>query len=313
MVQEDALVAYIYFLRHERGLTEGTIRTSLSVQRTWEAWLLNHAYPRNWLNATPDDVRGFLSDNFELADQTVGVIRWHIRSIYGWLKREGHAQDSIALGMTARIRAPKSRRPWFVPTPGQINGLLNIPDRSTINGIQDRLMMELLYATGVRANELLTMQIQKVWPKDRKAAVWGKGSKERLVVMNESAADWLSYYLKIVHPRLLRRRRLAAISTKSDGYLFPSCHVPSHLSYSSLQQRLKQYSTEANLPMLTAHSFRRAFATHLYMGGANLRSIQMLLGHSHVSTTSHYTQAVTNHLREIVERHHPRGVNFKAS
>lgn len=303
----EALEAYVFFLRFERGYAENSIRASMSVQRSWEMWLRMHAMVHDWTKATPEDLKEFLRDRSGLADRTIGVIHWHIKSIYAWLQREGHALANLALILAEPARAPRSRIPSFVPTYSQIEQLLNLPDQGTVNGIQDRVMLELLYATGVRSHELLTLQVHTIWTKDRKAIVWGKGRKERLVVMNESAAKWVAYYLRVVHPRLLRRRRLAALPTKGDGSLFPSCQEPGHLSYSSLQQRIKGYALQAGMPLLTAHALRRAFATHLYQGGADLRTIQMLLGHAQLSTTTGYTRVVTNHLREVVERHHPRG------
>lgn len=313
MSSGDMLEAYLFYIRHERGLAFNTIRACLSVQRAWESWLRIHACGRDWLQATAVDLNGFLRDRAHLADQTIGVLRWHLKAIYGWLKREGHALANLALLLSAQTRSPKTSAPWFVPTNAQIDALFRLPDSATVDGIQDRVMLELLYATGVRSHELLSMQVHRVWVSDRRAAVWGKGRKERMVVMSESAAKWVGYYLKIVHPRLLRRRRWSAISTKGDGFLFPSCHTQGHLSYSSLQQRIKGYALQAGMPLLTAHALRRAFATHLYQGGADLRTIQMLLGHAHLTTTTIYTQVVTNHLREVVECHHPRGVHYQST
>ena len=308
----DALEAYLFFLRFERGYAENSIRASMSVQRSWEAWLRKHAVSHDWMQATPESLKGFLHDRAGLADRTNGVTHWHIKSIYAWLQREGHALANPALILTEPARAPRSRTAQFVPTYSQIQRLLDLPDRGTVDGIQDRVMLELLYATGVRSHELLNLQVHTVWPNDRRAIVCGKGRKERLVVMNESAAKWVTYYLRVVHPRLLRRRRLAAIPTRGDRSLFPSCCLPGHLSYSALQKRIKGYAEQAGMPLLTAHTLRRAFATHLYVGGADLRTIQLLLGHAHLATTSHYTRAVTSYLREIIEHHHPRGVHYGA-
>lgn len=308
----EALEAYLFFLRFERGYAENSIRASMSVQRSWETWLRVNALDRDWIQAKPEDLMGFLRDQASLADRTIGVMRWHIRSIYAWLQREGHALANPALVLTAPVRTPGSRTAQFVPTYSQIQRLLDLPDRGTVDGIQDRVMLELLYATGVRSHELLNLQVHTVWPNDRRAIVCGKGRKERLVVMNESAAKWVTYYLRVIHPRLLRRRRLAAIPTRGDRSLFPSSCLPGHLSYSALQKRIKGYAERAGMPLLTAHTLRRAFATHLYVGGADLRTIQLLLGHAHLATTSHYTRAVTSYLREIIEQHHPRGARYQA-
>lgn len=303
----EALEAYIFFLRHERGLAERSIRAAVSVQGSWEAWLRRNAFERNWLQATPGDMNKFLGDRHHLADQTIGVIRWHLKSIYAWLHREGHALANLALNLASLARSPRAKTPWFVPTYEQLQRMMELPDPVSLDGIRDRVMLELLYATGIRSHELLSMQVHSVWPSERRAAVVGKGNKERLVVLNESAAKWLSYYLKVVHPRLLRRRRLAALPSGGDRCVFPSTKAPASLSYGTLRARIKEYALKANMPLLTAHTLRRAFATHLYQGGADLRSIQLLLGHAHLATTTLYTQALTPRLHEIIERHHPRG------
>ena len=303
----QALEAYLFFLQHERGLAPNTIRAATAVQRTWEAWLGDQVIARHWLTATAQDLRGFLEHKVGLADQTIGVIRWHLRSVYGWLYREGLAHSDLSQALAERARSPRRRRALFVPSPIQVSHLLEMPDCSTVSGLQDRMMLEVLYATGVRAHELLAMGVHQVWPDQRKAVVWGKGSKERLVVMNESAAHWLSRYLHVGHPHLMRRRRQAQIGQHGDVRLLPSCCSPGHMSYWTLQQRIKRYADQAGMPLLTPHSLRHAFATHLYQGGADLRSIQLLLGHAHLSTTALYIQALTRHLHDFVEQHHPRG------
>ena len=307
----EMLEAYLFFLRHERGLAENSIRASMSVQRTWETWLRVHAFARNWMQATPEDLRNFLRDRAGLADQTVGVIRWHLKALYGWLQREGHSVGNLALCLNIAARSPRPRNTRFIPTPTQVEKLLNLPSKTSVNGIQDRLMLELLYATGIRAMELLTMKIHGVWPSEKKAVVMGKGGKERIVVMNESAAQWLRLYVKVVHPLLLRRRRPAAIPLRGDQNLFPSTHRPGCLSYTCFKDRVKFYALQAELPLLTAHGLRHAFATHLYQGGADLRTIQILLGHTNLVTTTIYTQALTQHLHQVIEKHHPRGALYE--
>lgn len=309
----EALEAYLFFLRHERGLAGRTIRAAASVQRSWEQSLRENSFGRTWLEATPQDLGSFLQARHHLADTTIGVVRWHLKSLYAWLQREGLALANLSLNLATQARSPRQRSPWFVPSYEQLQRMMELPDTLTLEGIRDRVILELLYATGVRSQELLSMRVHTVWPSERRAAVVGKGNKERLVVMSESAAEWLAYYLKVVHPRLLRRRRLAAIPTKGDQCVFPSTRAPAALSYGTLRLRVKEYAVRANMPLLTAHTLRRAFATHLYQGGADLRTIQILLGHAHLVTTTLYTQVPSPRLHEMIERHHPRGCLYTPS
>ncbi|WP_082876876.1 tyrosine-type recombinase/integrase [Hydrogenophaga crassostreae] len=308
---EQALEAYLFHLRHERGLSASTQIAAAQVQRTWESWLLKNGHRRNWMQATPQDLQGFLQSRSHLSDQTTGVAAWHLRGLYSWLQREGHALANLALSMETQSRSPRSTRVRYIPTPHEIHTLLQLPDQTSVRGIQDRLMLEMLYATGVRAMELLSMETRGVWPRERRASVQGKGGKERLVVMNDNAAKWLQLYLRSVHPMLIRRRRFERLPAKGDKYLFPSIKTEGAMTYSVLRRRVKKYAIEAGIPLLTAHGLRHAFATHLYQGGADLRSIQLLLGHEHLSTTTIYTHTLTQHLKDLVERHHPRGSKYR--
>lgn len=310
MNPSQVLEAYLFHLRHERGLSANSLLATIQAQRTWEAWLQKEAYRRTWMQATPQDLQGFLRSRAHLTDQTNGVTRWHLRSLYQWLQREGHALANLALSLETKARSPRISHLRYIPTPAEVHRMLQLPDKTSLNGIQDRVMLELLYATGVRAIELLTTQLHCVWPSERKAAVQGKGGKERLVVMNDTAAHWLQLYIKGIHPILIRRRRIARLPTQGDRYLFPSVQNAGALTYSVLRRRVKKYAEEAGIPMLTPHGLRHAFATHLYQGGADLRSIQLLLGHENLSTTTIYTQALTNYLKDLIEKHHPRGERF---
>lgn len=306
----QVLEAYLFHLKHERGLSDNSIIAAIQVQRTWEVWLRQEAHNRNWMQAMPQDLQEFLRSRSHLSDQTSNVTRWHLRGLYEWVKREGHSLANLAAALETQARSPRSRHMRFIPTPAQVQHLLQLPDKTTVIGIQDRVMLELLYATGVRAMELLSIQTHCVWPSERRAAVQGKGGKQRLVVMNDTAAHWLKLYLRGVHPILVRRRRNEHLPVQGDHYLFPSVKRPGTLAYNVLRSRVKKYAVEAGIPLLTPHGLRHAFATHLYQGGADLRSIQLLLGHENLSTTSIYTQTLTPYLKDLIERHHPRGMLF---
>ena len=167
--------------------------------------------------------------------------------------------------------------------------------------------MELLYATGLRAAELLSLQVWQV-PTDRLQTraihVVGKGDRERLVVFGERARAWLRYYAVIARPELMMGRGQA-----SQFFVHPrgTSHRMSHDTLSSI---VRKYAAMAEMPLMTPHSFRHAFATHLYEGGADLRTIQMLLGHACLTTTCVYAKTSPDLLRQLLEAHHPRGKNY---
>ncbi|PKO29366.1 MAG: hypothetical protein CVU36_11955 [Betaproteobacteria bacterium HGW-Betaproteobacteria-9] len=306
----DYFDAYIYYLKCERGLSSNTIISATSEQRKWVNWLFNTKARLTWIQAKHEHVQRYLESRMHLSDQSISVTCWHIRSIYSWLNGEGYSDSNIALSLQYSMRTPRPRFSQFVPTRAEVDSLLQIPNIISREGVQDRVMLELLYATGVRASELLTLRLNCVFPKERRAIVQGKGQKERVVVMSESVADWLRLYLKGVHPLLVRRRRASSLPVQGDRYLFPSLRAPGPLTYSVLRRRIKWYASVAGIPLLTAHGLRHAFATHLYQGGADLRSIQLLLGHEHLSTTTLYTRALTDHLKNLIEVHHPRGALY---
>jgi integrase/recombinase XerD len=209
-------------------------------------------------------------------------------------------QNKISADPTLQIATPKL--PRSLPkslTEEDVELLLNAPDVQTPLGMRDRTMLEVLYASGLRVSELVTLKVAQVSLDMGVTRVMGKGSKERLVPLGEEALDWIKRYLADTRPVLL------------DGKLTDDLFV-THLGYGMTRQMfwylIKKHAQAGGLHKpLSPHTLRHAFATHLLNHGADLRVVQMLLGHSDISTTQIYTHVARERLKALHAMHHPRG------
>ena len=181
----------------------------------------------------------------------------------------------------------------------QVNDLLEAPDVKDPLGLRDRAMLELLYATGLRVTELVSLTMENLSLRQGVVRVTGKGDKERLVPMGENAVDWIQTFLDQGRPALL--------GEKSSDVVFPSKRSR-QMTRQTFWHRIKHYAVIAGIDSdkLSPHVLRHAFATHLLNYGADLRVVQMLLGHSDLSTTQIYTHVATERLKQIHQEHHPR-------
>lgn len=199
----------------------------------------------------------------------------------------------------AHIGNPKL--PQYLPgtlSENQVEQLLEAPNISDPIQMRDKAMLELLYATGIRVSELVNLQMHELGLLQGVIRVTGKGGKERLVPMGEEALECIQQYLKVGRPELLKR----PINT-----VFPSNRGQT-MTRQTFWHRIKHYAVVAGIPgKLSPHTLRHAFATHLLNHGADLRVVQMLLGHSDLSTTQIYTHVATQRLQSLVKNHHPRG------
>ena len=181
----------------------------------------------------------------------------------------------------------------------QVQALLNAPDTSTTLGLRDRAMLELLYATGLRVSELVNLKVFDISHSDHVLRTLGKGSKERLVPFGEYAADWLGQYLARARNELLAR------GSSDDLFLSNRGAAMSRVAFWLL---IRKYALQAGITQkLSPHTLRHAFATHLLNHGADLRAVQMLLGHADISTTTIYTHIARERLKTLHAQHHPRG------
>jgi len=220
-----------------------------------------------------------------------------IRRFYRYLIREGRIKDDPS----ARVDMPKLGRPLPKSlTESEVERLLNAPDISSPLGQRDRAMMEVLYSSGLRVSELVRLRMDEINLRQGVLRVIGKGNRERLVPLGEEAQSWLEQYMKTARVELLGPRRVS-------DYVFPT-RRSDHMSRQSFWHAIKRYARLAEIKSpLSPHTLRHAFATHLLNHGADLRAVQMLLGHSDLSTTQIYTHVARERLKELHGKHHPRG------
>ena len=184
---------------------------------------------------------------------------------------------------------------------GQVTALLNAPDVETLLGLRDRSMLELMYASGLRVSEIVSLKTVALGLNEGVVRVVnGKGGKERLVPFGSEAGQWLHRYLADARTPLLEG--------KSSDEVFVGRHTGTGLTRQAFWALIKRYATIANIPVaLSPHTLRHAFATHLLNHGADLRVVQLLLGHADISTTQIYTHVARERLKSIHQQHHPRG------
>ncbi len=218
------------------------------------------------------------------------------RGFYRFLVVSGHRQDNPA----ADLRAPRAWKtlPKFLSA-DEVDRLLASPDTREPRGIRDRALIELFYATGLRVSEMVSLRQQDLNLESGYLTCTGKGRKQRLVPIGDEAAAWLTRYIKEARPVLLKRR--------SSPKLFVNARGGAGLTRVGFWKIVKAYGRHAGLPrMLSPHVLRHSFATHLLERGADLRAIQMMLGHSDLSTTQIYTHILDARLRAVYDKFHPR-------
>ena len=219
-----------------------------------------------------------------------------MRRFYRWATREGR----VARDPTLRLKS--GRKPPRFPkalSEEQVEALLRAPDTDTTLGLRDRAMLELLYATGLRVSELVSLTLPQLSLTEGLVRVLGKGGKERIVPLGEEARSWVQRYLKDARGVILGRRVADAI------FVTRRAHSMSRQMFWML---IKRYSARAAIDApLSPHGLRHAFATHLLNHGADLRVVQLLLGHADISTTQIYTHVARARLKTLHAQHHPRG------
>ena len=220
-----------------------------------------------------------------------------LRALYAWLVRRGERSDDP----TGLLEPP--RLPCSLPkalAESEIDALLAAPDTATPLGLRDRAMLELMYAAGLRVSELVNLPATAVNLRQGALRVMGKGSKERLVPLGEEAQHWLERYLAASRPQLAGKRALAPLFLEANG------EAPTRQQFWHV---VKRHAAAAGIDprRISPHGLRHSFATHLLNRGADLRALQMLLGHASLSTTQIYTLVAREQLKQLHARHHPRG------
>lgn len=250
------------------------------------------------VNVSREQITGYMTQLKErgLAAATIARKLAAIKAFYRFMTAEGYMDANPAEVVEAGTKGIKLPR---VLSEDEVVRLLNQPDITTAEGFRDRTMLEVLYATGMRVSELINLTLERVDLNMKYIIAFGKGSKERIVPLGSVAAEFLQHYFEKVRPKLTHEDRNTNIVFLAFG--------GHELTRQRFWQIIRAYGRKANInKALTPHILRHSFATHLLDNGADLRSVQELLGHSDISTTQIYTHLTNKRLRDIYAKAHPR-------
>jgi len=280
----------------EEGLAANTLaayRRDLTLLADW----LARERGRALVDASETDLREYAVARHAGSAATSANRRLTVfRRFFRWTVREQLRDSDPTLKLDAArqpLRVPKSL------SEAQVEALLAAPDVETPLGLRDRAMLELLYASGLRVSELVLLRTVRVSFSEGTLHVAGKGSKERLVPFGEEARSWIERYM--------REARAAILAGRASDALFVTARG-GPMTRQMFWKRIKAHALAAGIAVpLSPHTLRHAFATHLLNHGADLRTVQMLLGHADISTTTIYTHVARERLKQLHARHHPRG------
>lgn len=296
VADNDLIARFCDALWTEQGLSTNTLSAYRSDLEAVSRWLAQRRL--SLATATRNVLTEYLGACVARGarPRTTARLLSSLRRFYRYLVRE----NLIDADPSELIDSPKVGRP--LPrslTEAQVETLLEAPDTSTLLGLRDRAMLETLYATGLRVSELVGLRLSQLGLAQGVVRVVGKGNKERLVPLGEEAAAWLARYLAEARPVLVQRHLTDAVFATARG---------GPLTRQAFWHNLKRHARDAGIGgALSPHTLRHAFATHLLNHGADLRAVQMLLGHSDLSTTQIYTHVARARLKDLHARHHPRG------
>ncbi|MFH1818883.1 MAG: site-specific tyrosine recombinase XerD [Pseudomonadota bacterium] len=294
----DALIdRFCDHLWLEDGLADLTLAAYRRDLKTFAAWLEKER-ARSLDTVVPGDLEAYLAWRFARRSQPSSAARYSsaLKRFYRYLLRE----NLIASDPTLNLDRPKL--PRALPktlTETDVERLLNSADSDTTPGLRDRAMLETLYATGLRVSELVGLKLTGLNLNDGVLRVTGKGNKDRLVPLGEESVQWLRRYMAEARPQLLEKRLSDAVFVTARG---------AGMTRQAFWHLIKRRALAAGIIRpLSPHTLRHAFATHLLNHGADLRVVQMLLGHSDISTTQIYTHVARERLKQLHAQHHPRG------
>ncbi|HIM58117.1 MAG TPA: site-specific tyrosine recombinase XerD [Gammaproteobacteria bacterium] len=272
------------------GASQNTLSAYQSDLKLFSKWLSN-----DLTHVSNTDINAYFKHR-QLSAATQARILTCLRIFYQYL----NAQQLIDSNPTAKLHHPKQTQklPVFLNI-DEVDQLLSTPNEKTIFGMRDRAMLELLYSCGLRVSELITLEYHNINLGEEYIRIHGKGNKERLLPMGEVAMDYLNIYEQKARPFLLK-------SGQTDHYFLSN--RGSSMSRQNFFYIIKAYAVKAGIDKpLSPHTLRHAFATHLVQQGADLRSVQLMLGHSDISTTQIYTHIQNVQLKSQHTKHHPRG------
>ncbi len=291
-----ALERFLDAIWMERGLSKNTLAAYRADLNSLSRWLTSRG--KMLPEGERSDLLDYIAWRVEMGARPRSTARQlsSFRRFFRYMVREG----VLSVDPTARISMPKVGRPLPKALPEEdVEALLEAPDVKDPLGHRDRTMLEVLYATGLRVTELVSLRLSQININQGVVRIVGKGGRERLIPLGEESIEWLQDF--IAGPRM------EILLERQTDYLFPT-RRGDRMTRQAFWHIIKRYAEKADISSsLSPHTLRHAFATHLLNHGADLRVVQMLLGHSDLSTTQIYTHVARERLKDLHARHHPRG------
>ena len=299
-MSEDSIDAFISALWLEEGLANNTLEAYRRDLNLFAAWL-HQTQSRGIQSTEEQDLREYFAAKHDSTKATSANRRLTVfKRYFRWCLRERFTLVDPTLKLLA------AKQPMRVPktlTEADVEQLLAAPDVATPLGLRDRAMLELMYASGLRVSECVSLKVHNVSLTEHVLRTFGKGSKERIVPFGEHAAHWITKYLKDARPEILKKQLSDDLFVTARG-----SKVGEAMTRVAFWQTIKKHAMQVGITKpLSPHTLRHAFATHLLNHGADLRAVQMLLGHADISTTTIYTHVARERLKKTVAEHHPRG------
>jgi len=291
---EDILSHFQLFLRAEKTLSDNSVQAYGRDLAKYLLFLSKEKLP--WEKAREADVVRFIHQQSQggLAARSLARLISSLKSFYKYLILEGRTKKNP----TVHLSSPKAwlSLPKYL-TVKEVQALIRQPDGDEIRGVRDRAMLEVMYAAGLRVSELIGLEKDNLHLKDSFVLCRGKGGKERIVPLGKAAIEAVQKYLDEARPRFVRAPVEALFLTRRGG----------PFTRQGFWKMFRQYARQAHLTAkISPHVLRHSFATHLLEGGADLRSVQLMLGHSQITTTQIYTHVSRERLRRVYDKFHPR-------
>jgi integrase/recombinase XerD len=298
-MEDTSIDAFIDALWLEEGLSANTLAAYRRDLTLYARWLQGRG--RSLLKTSTAELSDYFAARHAQTRPSTANRRLTVfKRYFCWALREGLIETDPTLKLQAARQPPRMPRTL---SEAQVEALLAAPGDSSALAVRDRAMLELMYASGLRVSELVGLKTLQVSLNEHVLRVFGKGNKERLVPFGEVAATWLQRYLEQARPQLLGGRQTEDLFVTVRG-----SRVATAMSRVMFWNLVKKYARQAGITVpLSPHTLRHAFATHLLNHGADLRAVQMLLGHADISTTTIYTHVARERLKTLHAQHHPRG------
>ena len=296
-LKKDPLVdSFLSTLRLEKGLSENTIKAYSNDCQAFNKWLfIKKRYAVT--DSSESDIENYLKylKSINLSNSSINRKLSSLKHFFNYLSKTKLLKSNPVLNISGPKKSKALPKSLSII---DVNSLIEAPDCTNFIGLRDRAMIELMYATGVRISELINLEYSNIDLNRSLIKVMGKGGKERMIPFGDDALSWLTNYIEF--------RRKNNLSLNSRDFFISQ--QGRKITRQAFWHRIKIYLKALGLSMdISPHTLRHAFATHLLNNGADLRSVQMLLGHSDLSTTQIYTHIAKQRLSDMVKQHHPRG------